>query len=73
MLADKNESKINILTDSNLHTLDRQLIIGHIYVNNSMKKNVLVSAVIKHSLSDHFPRVVQLNFKINRKNEIRPL
>jgi len=36
-----------------------------------MINNVVASAVITHSLSDHFPTVVQLNFKVNCKSKIR--
>ena len=38
-----------------------------------MMNAVTTSAVITHPLSDHFPIVVQLKCKINRKDEFQPL
>ena len=51
----------------------RQSILDHVYINGNMMNAVTTSAVITHPLSDHFPIVVQLKCKINRKDEFRPL
>ena len=51
----------------------RQSILNHVYINGNMMNAVTTSAVITHPLSDHFPIVVQLKCKINRKDEFRPL
>ena len=52
----------------------KQLILDHIYVNNSMMNSVVSPAVITHSLSDHFLTIVhlQVKFKTKRKDENRP-
>ena len=52
---------------------NRQSILDHIYLDNSMMNNVVTTAVITESLSDHFPILIQLNHKINKKDENRPL
>ena len=51
----------------------KQSIIDHVYVNNSMMNSVVSPAVITHSLSDHFPKIVHLKFKTKRKDKNRPL
>ena len=45
----------------------KQSILDHIYVNNSMMKNVVSPAVITHSLSDHFPTIVHLKIQNYKK------
>ena len=46
---------------------NKQSILDHIYVNNSMMNSVVSPAAITHSLSDHFPTIVHYNSKLKEK------
>ena len=52
---------------------NRQSILDHVYLDNSMMNCVVTTAVITESLSDHFPILIQLQHKINKKDENRLL
>ena len=52
---------------------NRQSILDHVYLDNSMMNCVVTTAVIIESLSDHFPILIQLQHKINEKDESRHL
>ena len=48
-------------------------ILDHVSLGNSMMNCVITTAVITKSLSDHFPNLIQLQHKINKKDGNRPL
>ena len=47
----------------------RQSILDHVCLDNSMMNCVVTTTVITESLSDHFPILIPLQHKINKKDE----
>ena len=64
-------SILNIISWSTRISQNKQSVLDHIFLNNSIMNSVVSLAVFTHSLSDHFPTIRHLNTK--RKDENRPL
>ena len=52
---------------------NRQSILDHIYIENSMLNEIICVGVIKFDISDHHPTIITLKTKTQRKDIARPL
>ena len=52
---------------------NRQSILDHIYIANSMLNKIISAGVIKFDISDHYPTIIKLKSKTQRKDIARPM